>query len=134
MAEKYRIHVTGTQFGGGTRDAQSFDAPCDYRVQNGVHYLTYTEPAQVRVTLKLGPDRAVMLRSGGTRMVFDPARATACDYVTAAGAIPFEIRAHEVTVCLTDAGGAAHLRYALHHGGALLSENEIAVRLSLAGQ
>lgn len=133
MADRYRIFVTGTQTGDGTRDAQTFDAPCDYRVQHGVHYLTYTDPAaRARVTLKLQPNRAVMLRSGGTRMVFDPARPTTCDYMTAAGVIPFEIRAHTVIVSLTDAGGSARLCYALRHGGALLSENEIAVRLERA--
>ena len=131
----HTITVIGRQKNGNSQDEQQFTAPCSVASRDGALYLAYTETDeanhQTRVTLKFTASTAVMIRNGAgrTRMEFDPARQTDCDYDTGSGVLPLAIRTQAVACNLNERGGHARLNYTLYYGGSPLSDNEVLIRL-----
>ena len=130
------ICVDGQQYSGEQSDRILLQTTGTLVQKESAWYITYLERAEdgaeTKVTLKLQPNRAVMLRSGAgsTRMEFCPECDTPCSYDTGAGILPMIVRTHAVIASVSSSGGTVELIYSLLAQNDLLSKNDVQITLT----
>lgn len=94
--------------------------------------LTYREGessglGDTRTTLKVAPDRAVLIRAGEltTRMVFRPGETDSSLYETPYGQIPMTLRTLSLKSDLGEAGGHVTIHYQIQLGGGPTGETRL---------
>lgn len=134
MTDNMSICVDGQQTAGEQVDRIMLQTTGALFYKENAWYVTYTERAEdkseIKVVLKLQPQRVMMLRGGSTRMEFCPDLDTCCDYGSPAGVLPLQIRTHAVIVSLSPSGGSVELIYSLFAQNSLLSKNDVQITLT----
>ena len=126
--------IDGQQSADGQSDRITLQTTGELLCRESAWYITYSERcedgSEEKITLKLQPDRVVMLRSGSGRMEFFPGTDTVCNYHTAAGFLPLRVRTHGISVSISASGGSVKLTYSLLTEGGLLSRNSVRITLT----
>ncbi|MGI6260743.1 MAG: DUF1934 domain-containing protein [Acutalibacteraceae bacterium] len=134
MTDNMNICVDGQQTCDTQSDRITLQTTGALFSKGNAWYITYSERddegGEIPVTLKLQPDRALMIRSGAARMEFCPGMDTVCDYRTSAGTLTLQVRTHAVIASLSPSGGSVELIYSLFAGQELLSKNDVQIILT----
>lgn len=134
MTDNMNICVDGQQYSGGQSDRITLQTSGSLFYKGDAWYVTYFERGEdgreTKVTLKLQPNRAVMLRSGTSRMEFSPGSDTLCNYDTGAGILQMYVRTHAVNSTLSSTGGHVELIYSLYAENDLLTKNDVRISLT----
>lgn len=93
--------------------------------------LTYDEPSDdgmQKITVKLSPDKAVILRPNA-RMVIEKGISNLCAYGTVAGVLDFEFIGKRVNYELNEHGGKIELEYKIENRGQSVADARIFIEL-----
>lgn len=137
MDKTVRISLTGTQDdGSGHVLTTEYTTTGRCYERDGCRYLLYREEdadsgAAADSLLKIRDGLLELTRRGDitSRMVFEPGAGHTADYVTPFGALELEVHTQALSCFWTDSGGRIRITYSLYSAGALLSRNELVIKL-----
>ena len=137
MAEKLTITLTGIQQDeNGERDINTINAPAEYYVRNGTHYIFFDEKdsetgASVKSTIKYKNQILELTKKGNvnTRMVFEAGKEFLTDYITPFGHLQMGIFTHNVECHFKKGLPQIRVSYTLSNEGQKISESIIIIKL-----
>ena len=138
LKKDVKINIVGIQTVNGEREVVEVFTEGNYCEKNGCYYISYMETeetgfAGAKTTLKVDKDKekVVLLRSkpAESQLVIEKGGRHLCSYNTGYGNVMIGISGTKITSHLNEKGGSLDFKYTMDMESALLSINEIHMKI-----